>query len=139
MGGNAVKYAFDLTFISEMIALKNAMNQVQLFLNQNCTCLPSSDLLDLRLIFNELLCNAVLHGNKLDKNKIVTIAIQIDADLVYAKISDEGSGFVCTDDKDFNDSEHGRGIDIVVALTDQVNFLGAGNEVEFYKKVNING
>ena len=137
-----MKYGFDLTFTSEMSEFKNTMNQIGIFFSQECQKFTPEDLFELKLIFDELLCNAVIHGNKLDKTKNVTVTIRVDADMIYGKILDEGCGFPnCNSipNCDDTDSEHGRGVKIVAALTKKLTFLGEGNEVEFYKKVTLNG
>ena len=75
----------------------------------------------------EACSNAIEHGNKFDKDKRVRVSLQFNGAGFTARIYDEGKGF------DFKSmmahsappdpmSERGRGIIIMKAFTDQLNY-----------------
>ena len=96
---------------------------------------------DLRLIFSELLYNAVLHGNASDKNKMVHIRLTVTGRVVRARITDEGSGHnyikTLSDLERENDvfREKGRGLQLVKALADNISFERGGRCVSFEKNL----
>jgi serine/threonine-protein kinase RsbW len=82
--------------------------------------------------------NAILHGNKLDENKIVDILVRIDDKKVKIKIDDEGNGFDYKNVPDPTAPENienvnGRGIFLMEKLSDKIEFSrnGATVELEF--------
>ena len=115
------------------------------FVRTSFKTIDETDLYDLRLIFSELLCNAVLHGNKNDMCKYVSLTIELSEDAVTSTISDEGTGFdymtLLAEARSEQNllKENGRGILLVHSLTDSITFNGCGNEIKFNKKVNRNG
>ena len=94
---------------------------------------------DLKLIFSELLYNAVIHGNNKDETKYVHVIVEATDYEIAASVRDEGPGF------DYNQviayahseeavlSEHGRGMVLVCALTDKLCFSEGGNQISFVK------
>lgn len=136
-----INNTFQLTFNSELMYIKKVVRQIILFLNHHFPNIASEDLFDLRLIISELLCNAIIHGNKSDYLKQVHIEIKLLNNNVYAKISDEGNGFNHSIVFGINcdqSSENGRGIRLVAALADEMHFTDRGNVVEIYKRVKLN-
>lgn len=132
-------------FPSEIIKIKSIILHTVDFIRLNIFSAAESDLYDLRLIYSELLCNAVMHGNKGDSSKFVTLSVELDNDTVLSAISDEGCGFDYASllaekspQKNIY-SEHGRGILLARSLADSISFNGVGNEIVFSKKVNRNG
>jgi len=132
---------FEKTFPSELYLLKQVLAEVLAFTK---TCLPGlseDELFDLRLVFMELLCNAVIHGNKQDVHKSVRIEVEIFGDTVKTRIADEGMGFDhrsllnMIDASDNLDEENGRGMRLVHKLTDALSFNAKGNVINFCKKV----
>jgi len=82
----------------------------------------------LAIAVTEIVGNAILHGNKKDKNKKVTIDFEYEDDSIIVVIQDEGKGF--NENEIANPlepenllKESGRGIFIVQALMDQVDFV----------------
>ncbi len=133
-------------FPSEQFLVDNISKELLLFLQDNIPCFSSDDSYDFKLIFHELLYNAIIHGNQNDTQKNVFVFIEIlEQHLVYISVTDEGNGFDYMDliasfnhDSDFS-SEHGRGIRIVKGLTDEISFNMSGNGVKIYKKVANHG
>jgi serine/threonine-protein kinase RsbW len=82
--------------------------------------------------------NAILHGNKLDERKSVSIVFSIDASKLKIKIEDEGNGFDYKNVPDPTAPENienvnGRGIFLMEKLSDRIEFTrnGATVELEF--------
>ncbi len=83
----------------------------------------------------EAVNNAIKHGNKEDKKKLVDLEVESYEQKVIFKIGDEGIGF---DFKHLNDptspenieEEGGRGIFLMKHLADEVSFLDEGRKVE---------
>lgn len=79
--------------------------------------------------------NAILHGNKLDKNKNVTVYYSIEIDKVVFIIDDEGPGFDYANIPDPTKPEnlektHGRGIFLMHHLADEIEFINNGSTVK---------
>lgn len=134
------------TFSSELYNVKHTVIEIMDFLQAGISNLSRNDYCELKLIYSELLINAVIHGNKNNAEKQVHMYTEILPDnTVVAQIADEGAGF------DFSNlgspvncplmemEDHGRGICLVISLTDVFSFNEKGNEVVFRKKVNVNG
>lgn len=87
----------------------------------------------------EAVNNAIQHGNKLDRNKNVTLHLVPNESQLCFTISDEGPGYNLDDlpdptQPDNIERPNGRGIFLIRHLADQVNFLrnGATVELTFY-------
>lgn len=81
--------------------------------------------------------NAIIHGNKLDENKPVSIScLRNEKGLVFS-IKDQGSGFNYSNIPDPTAEEnienpHGRGIFLMRNLADKVSYNESGNVVELF-------
>ncbi|MDB4924402.1 MAG: ATP-binding protein [Mucilaginibacter sp.] len=89
---------------------------------------------------NEVVINAIIHGNKLDPNKKVIVNVEVDAKRTIWTITDEGEGFDYVHLADPTAEENlekltGRGVFIVKHLADQCVFNTKGNEVELLFKL----
>jgi len=85
--------------------------------------------------------NAILHGNKLNEEKMVKIDLNIEDTLLKFKIEDEGVGFDFKNVPDPTAPENienvnGRGIFLMEKLSDKLEFSknGATVELEFNLK-----
>ncbi len=85
--------------------------------------------------------NAIMHGNKLDESKEVTIAFDLIGDKLSVKVDDEGNGFDYNNIPDPTAPENieninGRGIFLMEKLSDKISFSrnGATVELEFNMK-----
>jgi serine/threonine-protein kinase RsbW len=79
--------------------------------------------------------NAIRHGNKLDKNKNVTLTVEAQENTLKFLIEDEGPGFNYDSLPDPTAPENldklgGRGIFLMKHLSDEVNFYNEGRKVE---------
>ncbi len=89
---------------------------------------------------NEVVTNAIVHGNKLDPNKIVIVNVEVDAKRATWTVTDEGEGFDYNHLPDPTTEENlenlaGRGVFIIKHLADQCVFNTKGNEVELLFKL----
>lgn len=94
---------------------------------------------DMKLILDELLTNAIEHGNKYDILKKVIINYRFRKDEeIQVEICDEGEGFLIEKIKDpDSNGERGRGIFIVRKLADELSYVNNGKKVKVYKKRSI--
>jgi len=98
---------------------------------------------NLNLAVSEALSNAMVHGNKLDPNKNVTIKLDIDEDKITLTVKDCGSGFDLENLPNPTDPENllkdsGRGIYIMKTFIDEVsyNFSPEGTELKLVLYLN---
>lgn len=131
------------SFNSDIKNIKPAVEKILDFINKNIPGIDKNDICDLKLIFNELLINAVVHGNKSNIYKKVILKVAVkDKNTIKAFIIDEGEGFCFNNDSSScNESydENGRGLCIVCSLADEISLNIKGNEVMFKKRVNLIG
>lgn len=79
--------------------------------------------------------NAIRHGNKFDKEKLVYLTLQVENNQLLFEIEDEGPGFDFETLPDPTAPENlenpgGRGIFLMRNLCDEVNFLDNGKKVQ---------
>lgn len=129
-------------FHSRLPEVKDKLGEITSFLLKSIPSITKENSNELKLIFSELLCNAVIHGNKLDERKSVSVYIEIENNNISSIVKDEGSGFDYTNlinsitkEDDALYCESGRGIWLVYALSDTLSFNIKGNEIKFIKKV----
>jgi serine/threonine-protein kinase RsbW len=101
-------------------------------------CVDQEFLFDVRLSLEEALINAVKHGNKMDRNKLVQVKIEAEADKVEIEIKDQGQGFdpekVSVPTKGANlDKLSGRGVFLIKNFMDDVEFLDNGSRIRMVK------
>lgn len=145
-GGFMKTQLFKKTFPSELKFIRTVIREIMDYLCYVFPSLSSEDYFDCKLIYNELLINAVIHGNENDKNKSVSVTIEIvDEDSIYSTITDEGNGFDYNrmlneiENKDRLLLESGRGIQLVQSLTNELHYERSGKQICFYKRMNRNG
>lgn len=104
-------------------------------------------LFELKVILNELIINAVRHGNQEEGSKQVKVSAGITEDkCAFLIVEDQGEGHAhkCMPDTSLftdididacNLKESGRGILIVSSLCDRVRYNHKGNKVIVYKKL----
>lgn len=129
-----------LVFTSNLQLVKVAEKEILSFLMREAN-VSHDELLEFKLIINELLINAVVHGNKEDSSKSVKVKVGIvDRKLSYIVVEDEGKGFDIDrvfkeytpyDEKDeIGDLyEFGRGLMIVASLCEKVKQNQKGNKI----------
>jgi len=100
--------------------------------------LNDSDRFDLRLCFEEILINAIKHGNKLKKDVSARVIINIDGDRIQVIVTDQGPGFDYKELRDPTTEDNiraysGRGVYLVKHLMDELKYNEKGNRVEIVK------
>lgn len=134
---------YDFSINSELCNVCDCVNSIVDFILDGYGPVKDDVLFEIKVILNELLLNAVIHGNKEDKSKLVKVRTGINNDYVYFIIEDEGEGFnincygrqdECLDILDMK--ENGRGILIVKNLCDKVKYNSKGNKIVVLKKLN---
>jgi Anti-sigma regulatory factor (Ser/Thr protein kinase) len=79
--------------------------------------------------------NAILHGNKLDESKKVSIKFKIDDKFLTVTVKDQGNGFDFKNIPDPTAPENiekinGRGVFLMERLSDKIEFADNGTQVE---------
>lgn len=82
----------------------------------------------------EAVNNAIVHGNKSDKNKFVDIEIILENSSMSVTVMDQGTGFRPAEVPDPTESENlekvnGRGVFLMSRLADEIKFNKKGNSV----------
>jgi len=92
----------------------------------------------LRLSLEEALTNAIRHGNGQNNGKKVRVRYRVEEDQIDIRIADEGAGFELSSVPDPTQVRHlqipsGRGILLMRAYMDEVQYNQNGNEVHLVK------
>jgi len=100
--------------------------------------LSKNHIFDLRLCLEEALINAVKHGNKMDKNKSVSLKVVFDNNSFCFEIKDEGQGFdhdniVIPTKKENLELLSKRGVFLIKEFMDEVEFLDNGSRIKMIK------
>lgn len=87
--------------------------------------LPSKHLNKVLLVVQEIVTDAVIHGNQSDPQKEVTCFLQMQLHEIHITISDEGDGDYLLPTKEEASEldyleESGRGLKLAVLLSDQI-------------------
>ena len=122
----------DLVIPSKLICL----NEVRYFLEEifNESDLNRTYFNKVLLGLSEAVCNSIIHGNRCDGSKCVSVcAFYSDRNLVL-EVSDEGDGFTidCIQDPiciENRKKENGRGIFLIQEMADEVVFSDGGRKV----------
>lgn len=90
---------------------------------------------NIMIAVTESVNNAIMHGNKNDRTKNVTLSLSLNNNVINFKIKDEGIGFDFQNLPDPTSPENldkpsGRGIFLMKHLSDEVNFSNNGSLVE---------
>ena len=140
---NQPKPQYSLTISSERSSIENAVTLAEKVAAEMNLIDEESD--NLAISVSEAVANAIIHGNKLDKNKKVKISIFVKNNRVTVKVKDQGSGFEPKKLKNPIEPENiskefGRGVFILRNLMDTVdfNFTKSGTEVIFSKNYSKN-
>lgn len=93
----------------------------------------------IKLALEEALNNAIKHGNGFDSGKTVEVAFDIDARQAVVTITDQGRGFNPKSVPDPTADENlekpcGRGIMLMKAYMDRVEYNKQGNQVRLVKR-----
>lgn len=123
------------------------VNEVLSFLHRHFGALDEDTLFEVRVVLNEILLNAIKHGNRGDKAKHVKLSVGVTYNgFTYIVVEDQGEGYDCkagaaccthiVDEEDiWGIKESGRGILIVHNLCDKVKVNDKGNKVVILKRL----
>ncbi|WP_235715943.1 ATP-binding protein [Acetivibrio cellulolyticus] len=132
----------DLKIASELCNIRNSVNNIVGFILESHGPLKEDTLFELKVVLNELLQNAIKHGNKEDSAKQVKIRTGISKNYVYFIIEDEGEGFernCIVRPENLTElcelKEGGRGLLIVRNLCDSVKYNFKGNKIVVLKSL----
>lgn len=132
---------------SSLSSIGKVVEEFFAILQSNYAAIDDCTLFELKVILNEVLINAVRHGNGEDISKIVKVDASISRQgTIFIIVEDEGGGYdfdhVCdhrkpiyetVDPLDMNES--GRGIMIVRSLCDKVKVNARGNKIILAKNI----
>lgn len=117
----------------------SSISRIEPYVNQIVSDFGINDEIygNILIALTEAVNNAILHGNKEDKSKKVTINLinnRPEKQLVF-QISDDGSGFNYTQLPDPTAPENilklgGRGVFLMRQLSDEVEFMDNGSTVQ---------
>ncbi len=91
-----------------------------------------------KLALEEAITNAFRHGNKCDPAKHIEVRFCVTPEQVEIEVVDEGDGFCPEEVPDptqpgYIDRPHGRGIMLMRAYLDEVEYNSSGNSVRMVK------
>ena len=116
----------------------NNLITVEEFVNYFCKDINLTDdqLANVLLAVTEATTNAIIHANKCDQSKMVTIDVKVNETKLVVKIKDEGEGFDPADIPDPTEPENllnesGRGVYLMRVYMDNVeyNLTPSGMEI----------
>lgn len=100
---------------------------------------PEESKVNLPLVMDEALSNAIQHGNKGKEDLKVHVRIYISTRRIVVQIEDQGEGFMIDDSRDPRDLENlykdsGRGLYLIRELMDSVEFKKGGRLLEMERR-----
>jgi serine/threonine-protein kinase RsbW len=129
--------ALEWSLPSEVTAISPFVDKLMLLL-RNCSCVPEG-VSDVEIALREALANAIIHGNHENRRKHVHVTCRCEPDEVSIVVKDEGKGFDTDNVPDPTapqniGSVHGRGIHLIRALMDEVQFEEGGAVIHMRKR-----
>lgn len=102
--------------------------------------LEGEDVFSIKLAMEEAVTNAIKHGNRFDRSKKVIIRWACNHTSFTLSVRDEGHGFTPGSVPDPTKPEnlglpYGRGLMLMQAYMDRVEYNSLGNEVTMVKKI----
>lgn len=99
---------------------------------------PTPDVMGVRLALEEVLMNAIKHGNRMDPAKVVRVQYQVSKDHVAIEVEDQGEGFIPENLPDPTLPENlerpgGRGVFLIQQFMSSVEYSSRGNLVRMKK------
>lgn len=100
---------------------------------------PEDCRVNLPMVMDEALSNAITHGNRGDENLKVHVRVYISSSRIVIQVEDQGEGFIPADVENPREKENiykgsGRGIYLIRELMDQVTFRRNGRLIEMEKR-----
>ena len=102
--------------------------------------MPEGDEMKVRLCLDEVMVNAIKHGNNMDENKTWKTSVILGDKKWAVRIEDQGDGFDPVDVPDVNDPaslllEGGRGILLITEFMDEIWYYQGGCCVQLTKNL----
>ena len=122
---------------SELNAAQRAENQL---LQEVVSCgYSEASAFAIKLAVEEAINNAIKHGNKFDRQKMVDLTFEVGPEQAVVTVADQGDGFDPSSLPDPTADENlekptGRGVMLMRAYMDEVRFSPRGNQVQMVKK-----
>jgi|SRR5580704_6736231 serine/threonine-protein kinase RsbW len=121
---------------SEVTAISPFVDTLMLLLS-HCGWVPEG-VNDVEIALREAMANAIIHGNHEDRRKHVFVTWRCEPGEVSIVVKDEGKGFELNNVPDPTAPEniqsvHGRGIQVIRALMDEVRFEESGAVIHMRK------
>ena len=122
----------------------NNLITVEEFVNYFCkdVNIPDEKLANIFLAVTEATTNAIIHANKCDTNKIVTIDAYVENSKLIIKIKDEGEGFEPGNIPDPTEPENllkdsGRGIYLMRVYMDDMKYIRTPSGMELVFTISL--
>ena len=122
----------------------NNLITVEEFVNYFCKDINLTDdqLANVLLAVTEATTNAIIHANKCDQSKMVTIDVKVNETKLVVKIKDEGEGFDPADIPDPTEPENllnesGRGVYLMRVYMDNVEYNRTPSGMEIILTLNL--
>lgn len=114
------------------------VNRLVSFLTTEFGFPPEESMVNLPLVMDEALSNAVIHGNKQREELKIHVRIYISSRRIVVQVEDQGEGFYEEGVEDPTQQENlfkgsGRGIYLIKELMDSVRFEKGGRVIEMEK------
>lgn len=108
------------------------------FLSEEFGFPPEESRVNLPMVVDEALSNAIVHGNRSEEKLKVHVRIYISSRRIRIQIEDQGEGFIPEDVENPTEQENiykksGRGIYLLKELMDSVEFKKGGRLIELEK------
>lgn len=118
------------------------LNQVEIFVQDlaNKFQIKEDKFPHILISLTEAVNNAIIHGNKKDDEKLVSIYLRENEKGISIRVCDQGSGFNPHSVPDPTSPDHiaqegGRGVFLIRELTDNCFYLDEGRTIEMFFKV----
>ncbi len=126
-----------LTFPAAVDQINPAVERALSFAHRQ-GCIAEAEF-EVRLALQEAIANAVVHGCKHDRDKQVHCLLACDDRELLIVVRDPGNGFdpnkvPCPTDDDRLLEDHGRGVELMRRLMDEVHFERGGSEAHMIKR-----
>jgi len=127
-----------LTVPSELKSIKEVSDKIVAVLQTKN--IDKDIIFDIRLSLEEAVRNAIVHGNKTNKDLKTRVSYQLDSDKLSLIVEDQGSGFKpeSLPDPTLEENltrEKGRGVYLMIHLMDEVKYSERGNSVTMTKRL----
>ncbi len=136
------KVIFQRIIPSDLQIKATTLDELLQVMAQHQVFRETEDEVRMRLCIDEVLVNAIVHGNEHAPDKSVTITAYLSPEKVGVRVEDQGKGFTPKDVPDPDDPESlllegGRGVLIVTSFMDEVKYYGNGSRVLMVRNLGI--